>query len=46
MAGMPRNSCFLRGAEPCISMLPLLIIMFILLINMLTLLIIMLTVLY
>ena len=31
MVGMPRNSCFLRGAEPCIIMLTLLISMHILL---------------
>ena len=35
MVGMPRISCFLRGAEPCIIMLTLLIIMLILLIIML-----------
>ena len=32
MVGMPRNSCFLRGAEPCISMLILLTMLIIMLI--------------
>ena len=39
MVGMPRISCFLRGAEPCIIMLILLtmlMIMLIMLISMLT----------
>ena len=42
MVGMPRISCFFRGAEPCIIMLTVLIMMLILLIMMLMLLIIML----
>ena len=42
MVGMPRISCFLRGAEPCIIMLIMLTIMLILLTIMLILLIIML----
>ncbi len=45
MVGMPWNSCFFRGAEPCIIMLTLLLIMLILLISMLILLIIMLIIL-
>ena len=40
MVGMPRISCFLRGAEPCIIMLILLTIMLMLLIIMLIMLII------
>ncbi len=35
MVGMPRNCCFLRGAEPYMIMLTLLIIMLVLLIIML-----------
>ncbi len=39
MVGMPRISCFLRGAAPCISIHTLLLIRFILFIIMLMLLI-------
>ena len=42
MVGMPRISCFFRGAEPCVLMLMMPTIMHIMLIIMLSLLIIML----
>ncbi len=42
MVGMPRISCFFRGAEPCIIMLIMLTIMLAMLIILLILLIIML----